>query len=104
MLKYTIANWSVNGNNTAWIAFYETNTTKKLTSDYNTNIDVTKYMAPFILTTNMISNFSHVLLVMNPVNDNVSKNLFSISYQNAVINKINYVLTVGLGIMMIILS
>jgi len=33
LLKFTIANWSVNGNNTATVKFYETNQTKRLTTE-----------------------------------------------------------------------
>lgn len=77
-LKYTIANWSVNANNTASIAFQETNTTKRLTSDHNLNIDITSYFSPYDPWTNLIFNFSHVLLAINT--DKSEPALFSITY------------------------
>lgn len=71
-LKYTIANWSRNGNNTASVVFAETNTTKRLTTDYSTNIDITSLYLPDNIgtTINMIYNFSHVITAFNPTNDN----------------------------------
>lgn len=89
LLKYTIANWSVNGNNTATLGFLETNSTKKLTTDYTANIDITQYMSPFDPWTNMIMNFSHIILAINPQNEvDTTTQLFSISYQNALIGKV----------------
>eukprot|EP00347_Sterkiella_histriomuscorum_P004308 403360942 len=85
LLKYTIANWSMNSNNSVGIGFLETNTTKKLTTDYTVNIDVSSYMTPFEPTTNMIFNFSHVVLAINYNNEAADKSrLFSMTYQSAI--------------------
>lgn len=69
LLKYTIANWTVNDNNTATVKFAETNTTKILSSDYTSNMDMSQYQDAFSPTTNMIYNFSHIILAINDGTD-----------------------------------
>lgn len=67
----------MNTNNSVVVAFKETNTTRILTTDFTQNIDVTQYIDPFDPTTNMIFNFSHVILA---INNNSDLSLFSMMY------------------------
>ncbi|CDW72005.1 UNKNOWN [Stylonychia lemnae] len=93
LLKYTIANWSVNANNTATVTFNETNQTRRLTTDQTTNILITDYQDPLTPTTNMLLNFSHTILVYNPEVDIASRRLFSLTYSSSIINQLSWVLS-----------
>ena len=85
-----VANWSVNSNtsladNSVVVKFYETNSTKTLSTDLTTNIALDRYMDPLDPTTKMLSDFAHVFVVYNPNKPvaNKSGSLFSMTYSAA---------------------
>ncbi len=83
-LRYTIAFWVVNDNNTAKVQFRETNETKRLTVDYTLDINLTQdYQSWMSPRTNFLTNFSHVVVAYN--NDETETKLFSIHYAQAVV-------------------
>ncbi len=83
-MKSTIANWSVNSNVTdanLTVMFYETNKTQTLNDEFALNINLNdNYTAPIMPTTKMVSKFSHILVIYNPLRSNNSLT-FSIAYQ-----------------------
>jgi len=82
-LSSTIAQWQLNSNNTANVLFQETNTTKYLDSSLTTNINITaSYATPFSPVTRMVTNFSHVVLAYNNLDNETM--LMSISYSGSI--------------------